>query len=306
MVLCSQVVALLWLTSCTYDYFEDETTYQVFVPEVLNNTVSDCRVMVYNTTGALVGSRYATYPEWNKDPRMAIGLFSFKLPPGEYNVFCYTNTDNIRFMDDHHTESSAFVLKDHPYDANYYMQPSDIHYQKFDAVVVKHPSILVTDTVDLERYTGRITVRFKNFPADVSRIKNVQLTAEGVSVMQYLKDHKSVASRLTTTSRLTEDDRMYHLDALPVQENANIVEVDHTYMPSIENVPMVLNYTFLTDNGLMVMHLPVQVKDKNTGQLLRLMSGERIIIEVDSYTVISIGIVGWDEDIQTGGSVDLG
>ncbi len=305
-VLFTLVTTLLWFTSCTYDYFEDETTYQVFVPEVLNNTVSDCRVLVYNTTGALVATRYAAYPDWNKDPRMATGLFSFKLPPGEYDVYCYTNTDSLRFVEDHHIESSAFVLKEHPFDANYYVSPSDIHYQKYEAVVVKHPGLLVTDTVDLKRYTGRITVRFKNFPADASRIKNVQLRAEGVSVMQYLKEHESVASRLTTTSRQTESDRMYHLDALPVQTSADILEVDHRYMPSIENVLMTLNYTFLANDGLTVIHVPVDVKDKDTGQPLRLMSGERIIIEVDSYTVVNIGIVGWDEDIQTGKDADWG
>ncbi|WP_291528016.1 hypothetical protein [Bacteroides sp. UBA939] len=304
-VLFTQVVALLWFTSCTYDYFEDETTYQVFVPEVLNNTVSDCRVLVYNTTGALVATRYAIYPDWNKDPRMAAGLFSFKLPPGEYSVYCYTNTDSIRFVDEHHTEASAFILKGHPLGDNHYVHPSDIHYQKF-ASVIKHPGILVTDTAQLDRYTGRITVRFKNLPADVSRIQNVQLRAEGVSVMQLLKEHESVASRSTTTTRLTPDDRMIHIDELPAQENPGILEVDHRYMPSIENVPMELSFTFLTNDGRTVIHLSVDVRDKDTGQPLRLMSGERIIILIDSYTVTDIGIVGWDEDIQTGGGVDLG
>jgi len=40
-VLFTGVAVLLSLASCTYDYFEDETNYQVFVPEVLNKTVSD-------------------------------------------------------------------------------------------------------------------------------------------------------------------------------------------------------------------------------------------------------------------------
>ena len=52
-VLFTGVAVLLSLASCTYDYFEDETNYQVFVPEVLNKTVSDCRVLVYNDAGTL-------------------------------------------------------------------------------------------------------------------------------------------------------------------------------------------------------------------------------------------------------------
>ena len=97
-VLFTGVAVLLSLASCTYDYFEDETNYQVFVPEVLNKTVSDCRVLVYNDAGTLVGARYATSP-WDKDPRMEAGLFSFRLTPGEYKVYCYTNTDSLTFVD---------------------------------------------------------------------------------------------------------------------------------------------------------------------------------------------------------------
>ena len=37
---------IILLASCTYDYFKDETNYQVYVPEVVDNKVSDCRVLV--------------------------------------------------------------------------------------------------------------------------------------------------------------------------------------------------------------------------------------------------------------------
>lgn len=288
-------VTALFLASCTYDYFEDETNYQLFVPEVLNKTVSDCRVLVYNNAGVLVGTRYATSP-WNENPRMAAGLFGFKLQPGEYKVYCYTNTDSISFVDERHLGNSAFVLKGSSSGQHHYVQPSDMLFQKFVPVIV-HPGILKTDTAHLERYTGRITVRFKNFPGDVSRIKKVQLLAEGVSVMQYLKND-------TLTSRLTSDDRMYHLGELPVQESAGILEVDHRYLPSLEGEPMRLNYTFLGDDGAVINNLPVEVKDKNTGMPMRLLYGRRIIIEIDSYTVIKISIVGWNEDIE-GGDTDL-
>jgi len=33
---------------------------------------------------------------------------------------------------------------------------------------------------------------------------------------------------------------------------------------------------------------------------LRLLHGQRIIIEIDSYTVIKVAIVGWNEDIESG------
>lgn len=294
-ILLVSVVFLLWLASCTYDYFEDETNYQVFVPEVLNKTVSDCRVLVYDNAGALAGERYATSP-WDKDPRIATGLFSFRLPPGEYKVYCYTNMDSLSFVDGQHLDYSAFILKSSPSGDNHYIQPSDIQFQRFAPAVI-HTGVLQTDTAHLEHYTGRVTVRFKNFPEDVSRIKKVQVLAEGVSVMQYLKNE-------TIPSRLTPDDCMYHVGGLPVQEGTGILEVEHCYLPSLENEPMRLNYTFLGDGETVISHLPVEVKDRNTGMPIRLLPGRRIIIEIDSYTVIKISIVGWNEDIE-GGNTDL-
>ena len=68
---------VLLLDACTYDYFDDETNYQVFVPEILNRTVGNCRVMVYDESGELVSSRYAVAGD--DDPRMGAGLFKLYL-----------------------------------------------------------------------------------------------------------------------------------------------------------------------------------------------------------------------------------
>ena len=54
LIVFTGVIIQLLLASCTYDYFKDETNYQVYVPEVVDNKVSDCRVLVYDETGTLV------------------------------------------------------------------------------------------------------------------------------------------------------------------------------------------------------------------------------------------------------------
>ena len=43
-----------------------------------------------------------------------------------------------------------------------------------------------------------------------------------------------------------------------------------------------------------------QVTERETGLPLRLLHGKRIIIEIESYTVIKISVVGWNEDIESG------
>lgn len=294
-VLLTGLAVLLGLVSCTYDYFEDETNYQIFVPEVRNQAVSDCRILVYNNSGVLVGDKYAVYP-WNKDPRTASGMFGFRLKPGEYKVYCYTNTDSLSFIDERNLEYSAFILKNSYFEHNHYAQPSDILYQKFMPEII-HEGILKTDTASLEHYTGRITVRFKNFPGDVSSIENVRLLAKGVGIMQYHQNDMF-------TSRLTPDDCMCHMDKLPVQESPGVLELDHYYLPSLENEAMALNYTFYGNNGIVISQMPVEVRDKTTGIPMKLLRGQRIIIEIDSYTVIKVSIVGWNEDIE-GGDTNL-
>ena len=145
LIVFTGVIILLLLASCTYDYFKDETNYQVYVPEVVDNKVSDCRVLVYDETGVLVGARYEAAP-W-KDPRMRAGLFSFRLPPGEYKVYCYTNTDSLSFVEEQQLETSAFMLNNSDSGENHYVHPSDVLFQKF-VPVIDHPGILRTDTVE--------------------------------------------------------------------------------------------------------------------------------------------------------------
>lgn len=289
-VLFTTVTVILSFISCM-DYFEDETNYLVFVPQVLDKTVSDCRVMVYDDTGTLVGSRYASSP-WDKDPRMAIGQFCFRLPPGEYKVYCYTNTDSLSFVDCESLETSAFKLKESAFGGQGYAQPSDVFYQKLASHVV-HAGYLYTDTVRTERYAGRITVRFEDFPGDVSQIDCVQLQAEGVPTIQYLKDD-------TLTARMTPADVMFHLDKLPVQQTPGFLEVDHRYMPSVEGEYLRLVFTFLDAAGRVINRLPVEVVERETGVPLRLLHGQRLIIHIKSYTVVNMSVVGWDEDIESG------
>lgn len=281
---------VLLLAACTYDYFDDETNYQVFVPEILNRTVGNCRVMVYDESGELVSSRYAVAGD--DDPRMGAGLFSFRLFPGKYKVYCYTDTDNVLFTEEEHLDRSSFSLKRLEGVEGRYMHPSDIRFQVLKPTIA-HVGVLKTDTAELERYVGRITVRFKNFPADVSGIKKVELLAERAPVVQPLKTD-------TLTSRFNETDCMYHIGDLPPQETAGILEVDHHFMPSIEGDYMRLNYTFFDADGNKITDIPLETIDKLTGLPRRLLHGRRLIIEVDSYTVAKITLVGWDEDIASG------
>lgn len=289
------ITILLLYTACTYDYFEDQTNYIVYVPEVRDKTVDDCRVLIYNESGLLVGDKSVTAS--TNDPKLNLGLFTFRLPAGNYKVYCYTNIDGISFFGENTHETSAFSLPVHDTEENY-LQPPDIFYDKLEHTI-QSPVIQHADTASIKRYVGRITVRFKNIPFDLASLSNIELVAEGVASMQYLKHD-------TLTSHVMKGDVLKHTDdADSYSFSEGILEVDHRYFPSVENTCKTLNFTFIDLDGNAIAFIQVSVTDPDTNLPLRLYRGERIIIEVDRYLVSTIRLVGWDEDIKSGGSTGL-
>lgn len=296
MFITTCITILLLYTACTYDYFEDETNYVVYIPEVRDKTVNDCRVMIYNESGLLVGDRFVGAS--TNDPKLSLGLFTFRLPKGDYSVYCYANIDGVSFSGESTRETSAFSLPLHDTEG-VYRQPSDVFYDKFEHKI-ENPGIRHSDTTAIERYVGRITVRFKNIPFDMADLSNIELVAEGVASRQYLK-HDTLTSHV-----MRGDDVLKHTDDVSsVSFSEGTLEVDHRYFPSVENSYKKLNFTFTDRGGDIVAIIQVGVTDPQTNLPIRLYSGKRIIIEVDRYLVSTIRLVGWDEDIKSGESIGM-
>ena len=289
------IASIFSYTACTYDYFVDETNYIVYIPEVKDKKVDGCRVMVYDKTGLLVGDKSTSTT--TNDTKIEFGLFTFRLPVGDYKVYCYANTDGVAFSDESSYETSALSLLSHE-TGDSYVQPSDVFFDIREHTV-KHPGVLVTDTAEIKRYVGRITVRFKNFPFDVTNLASIDLLAEGVATKQYLKHD-------TLTTCIGDVDFLKHTDDLStISLKEGVLEVDHRYFPSIENSYKTLNFSFLNSGGEQIARIPVGVADPDTYTPYRLYYGKRLIIEVDRYLITTIQLVGWNEDIQTGGSVGV-
>lgn len=293
MVVSAGILVLASTHSCTHDYFEDETNYLVFVKEVMDKTATDCRVMVYNEAGELSGMRYASYP-FEKDPRIKAGLFGFRLPPGEYKVYCYTNTDSVSFVEENTLNNCAFMLKNCHAGENHYVQPSDIRFRTLKPTI-PHYGVRLTDSVNLEQYTAQVTVKFKNFPGEVSHIKQVELNAERAATRQYLRSD-------TLTSHCSAADIEYNRCGLPVQDEPGFLVVNNRFFPTVADdvAPLRLNYAFYDESGNIVNTIPIDLKDKETGENIRLLHGQHLIITVDTYFVVKIEIEGWDEQIEGG------
>lgn len=281
---------LLFYSSCTYDYFEDETNYILYVPEVKDGNVTNCSILVYGESGQLVGNKSMNKRDV-KDPRMKEGLFAFRLFPGNYSVYCYTNTDSVLFSDINNISESAFSLKKNKLAVDHYVQPSKILFDKKWPSIV-HTGVLKKDTAQIGHYTGRVTIRFKNFPLNVSDVDAVELEGTNIGTVQYLKTD-------TLTTSVTDADKMLHRDPIPEQFNSEYMELDYRFFPSIVDKGMLMNFKFIGENDNVLMSFPVNLIDAE-GTPLRLLHGQRIIIEIDTYTVVKISLIGWDEDIVSG------
>ena len=292
------ITILLSYTACTYDYFEDETNYIVYVPEVKEKTIDGCRVMIYDKSGSLVGDKSMLAS--TNDPKLSQGLFTFRLPAGDYKVYCYANLDSVSFADESSHEVSALKLLSNDTE-EHYVQPSDVFFDIFNHTI-QHPGVLTSDTTRIERYVGRITVRFKNFPFDLTDLNNVDLSAKGVATTQYLKDDTLTSHPATDVALRHKDD----LNSLVISRgDEEIVEIDHRYFPSVEGEVKTLGFDFSDSKGELIARMPVNVVDPDTNIPIPLYHGQRIIIEVDKYLVTAIHLVGWDEDIQTGNDVGV-
>jgi len=257
--------------------------------------------MVYDAAGNLVGEKYATHPFTN-DERMVRGEFAFRLNPGEHSVYCYTNTDSLSFVDTRSYETSAFHLLSQGAD-NEYMQPSDMFFHKSKPSII-HPGIINTDTTDLKRYTGRITVRFKNLPIETASVKQVYLRAERVATKQELKLD-------TLTTRMSKADVFTRLDGEDnfTTPSSRALEIDHRYLPSLDVSDrmdcMVFNFSFRDAQGEEIIELPVEfIKAQDPSFTpLRLLHGQRMILDVNNYLINNITIVEWDKDILDDGGI---
>jgi hypothetical protein len=287
-LVASLAFMLLACASCTYDYFVDETNYKIFVPEVASGAVQGCYVAVYDEAGRLVRSRVTGTSI--DDPRTRAGIFAFRLQPGKYAAYCYANVDELQVSESSSADQSFVSMKQLDTIPAAYALPPELLFRKLSPVIGERFEQRV-DTVSLERYVGRITVRFKNIPVDLQRVAAVQLRAEGIATRQYFSSD-------TLPSRHTEEDHIFDSAPVTAPLSGSAWEMDHYYFPSIDGQLTRLSICFIDSQGTLINEIPVEVSDAKTAMPLTLLHGRRIILEIDSYTVIGIGIADWDNNIK--------
>lgn len=310
------LVLFIYISSCTYDYFEDESNYIVYVPKadennmIENYLIEDLAIYIYNND--LQTERYSYMP-FNETPRTRIGDFHFKLFPGSFNVYSFTNLSNITFSDLNSHNSSRFELQKNT--DGYYLEPSAIHLE-YSTPIIHSPGPVVIDTARFEApFTGRICIAFKNTKVlspslTADKISLVEIEAGGIGVVQYFA--KITDSIETRSSRYTNQDKMLlksNIYSNPYKDFE--FGLENNYLPSPDlglSEPINLQLKFLDDQNAILYTLFVDLINSSNNPII-LHANETVVIEIDGDKVHIISLdnpADWGSIEDGGGNVPGG
>lgn len=283
------------LGSCTYDYFEDEMNYKVFVPEFKDKLVTDCRVTVWNkATGALAGDIYARVGQTGNNVIDA-GIFPFKLPAGEYKTSVVTNTDSVTFTDLDDLGFAAFSLNRKP--GGLFKQPAMMHCD-YIGRVIDQPSVLVCDTAHIYQYPAKITVRYRG-----NTVSDKKCTKAHMSLLNIGTSQPISLDTLTAGGNDRRCDYWFeNLEPYPISAEGARFEVSGLLFPSVENETTRLQIEYKDAENAILGKYIISLTTKES-KPLRFLHGEHVIIDIYNEG-ITITLIGWNENI-IGGDVDL-
>lgn len=310
------LLASLWLfSSCTYDYFEDETNYVVYVPKADVNKrtetykVDDVRIFIYNTD--LEKDRYSLNP-FEDNARTTVGNFNFKLLPGLHPVHCFSNITGVDFSEIQSYSTAKFALQQ--FEDGYYKEPPVI-LSDYKEPLIRFPGPLVTDTAWFEhKYVGRICVAIKNLQnvdpkLTFDNIKKIEVLASGVGTFQYLSN---ISDSINTRSSRKAADEMMKLTATLYKNPFQDFDLgfENYYLPSpdlssegnsLEPISLLLNFLDANDN--IISTLSVDVVDSGYEPIILHMA-ETIVVTIDGNNIQILrlrDLLDWNPDIETGG-----
>lgn len=308
------LICIIIIPSCTYDYFEDETNYVIYVPKADKNvrtdtySIEDLTILIYD--GDLKKEKYSFNP-FSENGRSMVGNFNFRLYPSTYSIYCFTNVQETNFIDLNSHNVARFDLKQST--DGFYEEPSAI-YLEHKTPTITFPGPVITDTAWFEtNYVGRICVAFKNLTKidaslTYSNIKRIDIEAEGIGVKQLLSRIDIVRSN-TRSSRHTPQDKM-RLTSEPFNLEYKDFEfgIQNNYYPSPdlseeeggESEPITLNLKFIGQNDNQLSTLRVPIIDRQGNPML-LEMGETLVVEVDGNNIQILrldNLEEWKPDID--------
>jgi len=301
----------LIFSSCTYDYFDDESNYVVYVPKadagkvIDNYSIEDLAIYIYSED--LQRERYSFSP-FNEDARSTVGNYHFKLFPGYHSVYSFTGLSNLNFTDLNTQSTARFDLQKNT--DGYYLEPSAI-YLEYATPTIYFPGPVVTDTARFDRpFTGRICIAFKNMlplhpSLTADKISKVEIEAAGIGTTQYFSQVTDSVS--TRSTRFSPEDKMLLTSTVYVNPYKDFeFGLENRYLPSPAlgtKEYISLQLKFIDNQNLEVYSMFVDLVDDTRNPVI-LHTNETIVIGIDGEKIHIISLdnpADW-EDIMGGGN----
>lgn len=288
--LFATIAMILGLSSCTYDYFEDEMNYKVFVPEFKDKSIDNCRILIWNTeTGELVAERFARVNETG-DNLLDDGIFAFHLPPGSYKSCVLANTDSVGFYDKEDLAYAAFCLDRK--ESGHFKSPGPL---KFDYINRSLDLVdkMVTDTASIKMYPATLTLRYRGNDVDPHLVGSAKITLEFVGTEQ-----KVALDTLTSgVKTATIEYPFREINPFPISAEGAAMEFNTLVFPTMEDSLVVLTLELYDPAGKRLITYRFGLYAGN--EPLRMLYGRRYIIDLYNEGFY-ITIEGWDETILGG------
>ena len=161
------------MTSCSYDYFEDENNLRIYVPQIEKGEIECFYIAFHDKTGKHTITRQLKSP-FTKDELMKQGILRFKLPYGEYSISCFAD-----YTPESITEGNPMTdsyKKQDKTEMDIYRSRTSNPRSLFTSAVVYpigHPDAATLRTIDIDEnqcYKGKVISRFEKLPVQVTRI----------------------------------------------------------------------------------------------------------------------------------------
>lgn len=314
------------LTSCSYDYFEDENNFRLYVPQIADGSIQNFYVAFHAQDGSHTITRELTAP-FDKDDLMKRGILKFKLFPGQYSVSCFADyapgsiTVGNTFDDSY---KHAIDLNNNLYQPPH-TNPRSVLTTAM-AYPMGHPDSRDSVAIDIgenRRFKGTVIISFTELPEVVTRIDAYY---NGLATAYHFD---GTFRRFALNDRLVEsfkvsDNRQGNVVTLTDIINASTgtafgvvpstragikssnptsLELELHLYDSSNNLVGVIPFTENDFNSLPPDRRPLS-KNGDVAEDLVLNSQETIRFNLKGFTIISIEIMGWG-DIIGGGTTPM-
>jgi hypothetical protein len=257
--------------SCTYDYFEDETNFRLYVPQIERGEISRFYVSFHRMDGRDEGEHVLTREvsaPFDQNETLQQGILKFKLPPGQYEISTFADYDPDMISMGEHLSASRKIVASYGTDPDTYAlnntQPRALFLRGTTVYPINHPDGQIPVEADIDeecRFKGRILCRFLNLP---SSITSAEVTYRGLATRY---DFDGVFRRFTDGDALR--------DSHPITTSGNATISNYIY-PST-------GVSHGADNGYIDNGLPIELSIAFYGGSSRV--GEASFTSADLATI---------------------